>query len=61
VQKTSRWSSGVLANDMLIGGCAEKNRCRERDIVVHAHQVHRVQQIETSRIAVLSRGRAATM
>jgi hypothetical protein len=41
--KKSRWSSGVLANDVLIGGCAE-NRRRERDIVVHAHRVHRVQQ-----------------
>ena len=36
-----RWSSG--ANNVLIGGCAE-NCHRERDIIVHAHQVHRVQQ-----------------
>ena len=30
----------MLANNVLIGGCAEI----ERDFVVHAHQVHRVQQ-----------------
>ena len=33
----------MLANNVLIGGCAE-NRRRERDIVMHAHQAHRVQQ-----------------
>ena len=33
----------MLANNVLTGGCAE-NRRRERDIVMHAHQVHRVQQ-----------------
>jgi|SRR5882762_9326372 len=38
-----RWSSGVLTNNVPIGGCAE-NRRRERYIIVHAHQVHRVQQ-----------------
>ena len=34
----------MLANNALTGGCAEKNRRRERYIVRHAHQVHRVQQ-----------------
>jgi hypothetical protein len=33
----------VLPNNVLTGGCAE-NRRRERYIVRHAHQVHRVQQ-----------------
>ena len=40
-----RWSSGVLANNVLIGGCAENHR-KERDIVVHPHQVHRGQQTD---------------
>ena len=52
-----RWSSGVLANNVLIGGCAEN---RQRDLVVHAHQVRRVQQTVRGRIAVLCRRRAAT-
>ena len=33
----------MLANNALTGGCAENHR-RERDVVRHAHQVHRVQQ-----------------
>jgi len=54
-----RWSSRVLANNVLISGCAE-NRRRERDLVVHAHQVHRIQQTVRGKIAVLCRRRAAT-
>jgi len=54
----------VLANDVLIGGCA-KIVVGNTDVVVHAHQAHRVKGgnnrlLETSRVVVLCREKAAT-
>lgn len=45
-KKKGGWSSGVLANNVLIGGCA-KIIVGNTDVVVHAHQAYRVKEAIT--------------
>ena len=56
-----RWSSGVLANNVLIGGCAEKIVAgKEISLCMHTRCTGYNKLLEASGIAVLCRRRAAT-